>query len=565
MLFRNFSTLSVIASLSSCGLLNGYLRLAFRFFTSSLFTHLHLRPRLSLPRSPFCSNRPSSSSAAAAPRFIVCKYGSGRCCSIEFLVLSAIFAMRGAPQTRVKLQINPSAAEACASTPSPSSASTTLSSPLTTRPSSAGSTTEEEDEKDSTSGAKSDPEKPKRSRVTPEQLVHLERFFSVERSPTACRRREISELLGMQERQTQIWFQNRRAKAKLQSSKLKKAKDMCPDIYVAPSLSTSFENELNNLIHEDEPVTFIPCSDLSIGCWRRIATDTSRHDLVAYTCETKRCLTWFIYNGGFGFKMEIPFDTIIDTEFTNASPGPTGLASFVLSRPPVFYLENSANDGSGRYWKRCTDWTEGHQASHVLRHDLIGSAVPLVHLLQSLQMNSEISSPYSPYYRSEPPPSPMEIPPPPLSIIQRPEQQYPEDSLLIRPNSYRRRSLAAANDLSHIVVSGLSHHGRDLPHTAPAISSYTHTSYLPAPIYSPACNPEPILIPDEHSLEDYGARPVSHDMTPRPYSAQPVPRRFYEKSSPFFFNPYSNEECRSVDADSGVAQMYYSDQHIGLC
>jgi hypothetical protein len=52
-------------------------------------------------------------------------------------------------------------------------------------------------------------EKRKRSRVTPDQLVHLERFFNMDRSPTATRRREISELLGMQERQTQIWFQNR--------------------------------------------------------------------------------------------------------------------------------------------------------------------------------------------------------------------------------------------------------------------------------------------------------------------------------------------------------------------
>jgi hypothetical protein len=37
----------------------------------------------------------------------------------------------------------------------------------------------------------------------------LERFFSMDRSPTAARRKEISDLLGMQERQTQIWFQNR--------------------------------------------------------------------------------------------------------------------------------------------------------------------------------------------------------------------------------------------------------------------------------------------------------------------------------------------------------------------
>jgi hypothetical protein len=56
---------------------------------------------------------------------------------------------------------------------------------------------------------KGEKDKRKRSRVTPDQLVHLERFFAVDRSPTAARRREISELLGMQERQTQIWFQNR--------------------------------------------------------------------------------------------------------------------------------------------------------------------------------------------------------------------------------------------------------------------------------------------------------------------------------------------------------------------
>lgn len=91
--------------------------------------------------------------------------------------------------------------------------------PLITRPSSRGSdSADPEDDREPSSGpkrsgsvssAKSDKEKRKRSRVTPEQLGHLENFFGVDRSPTAARRREISDLLGMQERQTQIWFQNR--------------------------------------------------------------------------------------------------------------------------------------------------------------------------------------------------------------------------------------------------------------------------------------------------------------------------------------------------------------------
>lgn len=52
-------------------------------------------------------------------------------------------------------------------------------------------------------------QKRKRSRVTPDQLTHLERVFAHDRSPTAARRKEISDTLSMQERQTQIWFQNR--------------------------------------------------------------------------------------------------------------------------------------------------------------------------------------------------------------------------------------------------------------------------------------------------------------------------------------------------------------------
>src|SRR5688572_11575673 len=54
------------------------------------------------------------------------------------------------------------------------------------------------------SNSKGEKEKRKRSRVTPEQLAHLERYFAIDRSPTAARRREISKSLGMHERQTQI-------------------------------------------------------------------------------------------------------------------------------------------------------------------------------------------------------------------------------------------------------------------------------------------------------------------------------------------------------------------------
>lgn len=118
-------------------------------------------------------------------------------------------------------------------------------------------------------------EKRKRSRVTPEQLVHLERFFAMDRSPTAARRKEISESLGMQERQTQIWFQNRyvrlfdpffclllnfvgrRAKAKLQDGKNKGRGlvEMPPD--TPPELCAGFDASLHSLIHEDERMSSV--------------------------------------------------------------------------------------------------------------------------------------------------------------------------------------------------------------------------------------------------------------------------------------------------------------------
>jgi hypothetical protein len=153
-------------------------------------------------------------------------------------------------------------------------------------------------------------------------------------------------------------------------------------------------------------VTIIPCTDLTIGTWRRIASQVSKHDLVAYVCESRSCLIWFIHSSGYGFKMEIPFGIIVETKFVNAAPG-SGLASFVLSQPPIFYLEDIVPNPAGgpplRSWKRCADWTEGMQATKVLRHDLVGSAVQLVYALRKFQAapGSDIRLRCPPYVRPE--------------------------------------------------------------------------------------------------------------------------------------------------------------------
>ncbi|KAI0366328.1 homeobox-domain-containing protein [Pilatotrama ljubarskyi] len=226
----------------------------------------------------------------------------------------------------------------------------------------------------------------KRSRTTPEQLAKLEEYFAADQSPTSARRREIARELGLDERQTQIWFQNRRAKVKLLAKRKARAEERLEPHPENPSPSGSgLDAEILSLVHEEEDITIIPCTDLRIGAWRRVASP--HHTLVAYVCEARRCVTWFIRSEGLSFKMEVPFDIIIGSRFLNVSPG-VGSATFLLDRPPTFYVEKLADQalgiGSPRYWHVSGDWTEGRQASVVFQHCLVGPAHQLWHLVNSI-------------------------------------------------------------------------------------------------------------------------------------------------------------------------------------
>ncbi|KAH9945489.1 homeobox-domain-containing protein [Epithele typhae] len=233
----------------------------------------------------------------------------------------------------------------------------------------------------------------KRSRVSPEQLIKLEEYFAVDNSPTSARRRDIARELGMDERQTQIWFQNRRAKAKLQLKlKARAVEKLEPPPESPPELSSGYDMDIHGLIHEDEEVTVFPCSDLTIGSWRRMGS--SQHDLIAYTCEAKRCLTWFIRSGGRSFKMDVLYEHIAEARFTNLSPG-TGSATFYLERPPTFYMEGlldlSLGEDSPRIWQVCGDWTEGRQGTNHLQHTLAGPAYQLSALVNSINPSAMAS------------------------------------------------------------------------------------------------------------------------------------------------------------------------------
>ncbi|KJA23018.1 hypothetical protein HYPSUDRAFT_612848 [Hypholoma sublateritium FD-334 SS-4] len=427
--------------------------------------------------------------------------------------------------------------------------------------------------------AKPEKEKRKRSRVTPEQLVHLERFFVIDRSPTAARRRDISELLGMQERQTQIWFQNRRAKAKLQDSK-----SGTRDAEASPDSSTSLpparhDTTVQKLIHEDEPVSIIPCTDLTVGNWRRISSPGDVHDLVAYVCDTKRCLNWFIHSGGYGFKMEIPFHTVTNTEYKMIGPH-TGIASFVLSQPPVFYLENVgsplSDDPPVRTWKRCSDWTEGHQASKVLRHTVLGSDAELVFLLRNLPANSGTSSiPLrANAYRADcVSTSPMELQPPPLAGLGGANTPYADSEMKSRPGSadVRKRSPYSLPDERYAAAHGDLH---PPPHSAPP-GPFSRNGFM-RPIH-PSTTPNfdsgvYSNYPGVHQAPEppsYSPVPPGGGLYNRPYAAQPQP---YFDESPRGMQPFqqdvddmspriSQPRDYSNPSPTGFPQKYHPEMH----
>lgn len=130
----------------------------------------------------------------------------------------------------------------------------------------------------------------------------------------------------------------------------------------------------------------IPCSELTVGTWTRLASKTSKWDLVTYVCNRQHRISYFIHAAGCSVKMDVPFSIVVDAKLVSASAD-TGQASFFLSRPPLFFLEDvhvSSDSKSTRKWVRCADWTEGLQASTVLRHDMTGPTSALSYLWQSI-------------------------------------------------------------------------------------------------------------------------------------------------------------------------------------
>jgi hypothetical protein len=145
-------------------------------------------------------------------------------------------------------------------------------------------------------------------------------------------------------------------------------------------------------------VTLIPCSDLKIGHWTRINPSALHHEVLAYTSQSRQCISWFIRSSGLSFKIEVPFTSISSAQLVDVKTPQLVTLVLQLHTVPLFFVQQpdvrmrhgetmadvrrrigiaphlplpniGATPGE---WVASNDWTQNQQASRVLRHELTG-------------------------------------------------------------------------------------------------------------------------------------------------------------------------------------------------
>lgn len=163
---------------------------------------------------------------------------------------------------------------------------------------------------------------------------------------------------------------------------------------------------------ENPDIISFACNALSIGTWRRVASDN--YDLEVFWTVAKACLTYYFNIDGHGHIMEYPFAYIesIDFEKTKQSQEwdsqNLGLR-IKLNHCPRFFSDTADRKGS----QPCNDFTKHKQASQIMVHYLAGPHTILanqlawlksLYVFQNRQSHShELSEPYAqrPLWRPE--------------------------------------------------------------------------------------------------------------------------------------------------------------------
>ncbi|KAF9995547.1 hypothetical protein BGZ65_008816 [Modicella reniformis] len=145
-----------------------------------------------------------------------------------------------------------------------------------------------------------------------------------------------------------------------------------PDVMFAP-----------NMVPAASQIPTMPtfdCDNLAIGTWRRMST--SNTDLSCFYCPTTRIMTWQIIDHAARFKMTFPLSSISRIEYYEVDPMYSQV-DFDLHEIPQFFMETVSEDQQ-REWKKCSDFTEGKQATLVMKHTIHGASSALKMQVMSL-------------------------------------------------------------------------------------------------------------------------------------------------------------------------------------
>lgn len=140
-----------------------------------------------------------------------------------------------------------------------------------------GSTGNQSSSVDSKKGSK-----PKRTRATGETLDFLKQEFEANPNPTTQRRKKISELTGLPEKNVRIWFQNRRAKLRKSGGQLKSGPGSNGDsgtgalVHEDSNDCTTYFDRIPLNINNNYYFTDV-CS-ITVGSWNRMKSGALRRE-----------------------------------------------------------------------------------------------------------------------------------------------------------------------------------------------------------------------------------------------------------------------------------------------
>ncbi|KAI7900024.1 homeobox domain-containing protein [Cokeromyces recurvatus] len=141
-----------------------------------------------------------------------------------------------------------------------------------------------------------------------------------------------------------------------------------PQSFTAPRRLES--EPLHNTTTTTLPSGVITATSVTIGSWHRMKI--SQQDLMCYYKLNERSFSWHIRDSNYHFKMMMSFDSITSIELNVLEDHISAQIDIDLIEPPIFFMEKeNAN------WIQCSDFTEGIQASVVLRHTIRGLASDL--------------------------------------------------------------------------------------------------------------------------------------------------------------------------------------------